>query len=427
MTAEILIMNRLAVALAADSALTIEKGNKIFTSSNKLFALSKYHPVGIMIYGYSELCETPWEVIIKLFRKERKKQSCETISEYFDCFFNFIKQRKDFFQQIFQEEILINICQKIIQDLLEVCYQLFKDNIENNLNAFDVKSIIKNQLNTYYKTFKKTEFVDNYDQNKLDELVSLYDEVISNKINQFSKLTFTKKQKKMIKELVIGSYVKQKIDHDYITGIVIAGYGESEIFPAYKKVIVRGVLNDDVVIDDIDESKINEDTKSCVKAFAQIDMVQNFMEGVNLDYRFWLYGYLDEIIFEFPKKIIDELPLLNTSQKNVLIKKYLSESEKKYEEFIETETYIVKNHYEPILDIVASLPKEELALMAETLINLTMFKRRISMEIESVGGPIDVAIISKIDGFIWIKRKQYFKSELNPAYLRQYYMNYEGE
>jgi hypothetical protein len=48
MTAEIAIMNKTAVALAADSAVTIEqdKGQKIFNTVNKLFTLSKYHPVG---------------------------------------------------------------------------------------------------------------------------------------------------------------------------------------------------------------------------------------------------------------------------------------------------------------------------------------------------------------------------------------------
>jgi hypothetical protein len=42
------------------------------------------------------------------------------------------------------------------------------------------------------------------------------------------------------------------------------------------------------------------------------------------------------------------------------------------------------------------------------------------MEDETVGGPIDVAVISKGDGLIWIKRKHYFSPELN----RQFFVNY---
>ncbi len=47
--------------------------------------------------------------------------------------------------------------------------------------------------------------------------------------------------------------------------------------------------------------------------------------------------------------------------------------------------------------IVSHLPKVELALMAKTFVNLTSFKRKVSMESETVSEPIDVAIISKGD------------------------------
>lgn len=68
------------------------------------------------------------------------------------------------------------------------------------------------------------------------------------------------------------------------------------------------------------------------------------------------------------------------------------------------------------------LPKDELAAMAESLVNLTSFKRKVTLERETVGGPIDVAVISKGDGFVWIKRKHYFKPELNPQFLSKYYI-----
>jgi hypothetical protein len=48
------------------------------------------------------------------------------------------------------------------------------------------------------------------------------------------------------------------------------------------------------------------------------------------------------------------------------------------------------------------------------------------MDAETVGGPIDVAVISKGDGFIWIKRKHYFKSELNPQFFANYYRRHEN-
>lgn len=71
MTAEIIVMNKSAIAMAADSAVTVKmvingkEREKIYNTSNKLFMLSKYNPIGILIYGNAEIMGTPWELIIK--------------------------------------------------------------------------------------------------------------------------------------------------------------------------------------------------------------------------------------------------------------------------------------------------------------------------------------------------------------------------
>jgi hypothetical protein len=87
----------------------------------------------------------------------------------------------------------------------------------------------------------------------------------------------------------------------------------------------------------------------------------------------------------------------------------------------DVEYYIREMHVKPIIDMVKVLPKEELAAMAESLVNLTAFKRRMSNELETVGGPIDVAVISKGDGFVWIKRKHYFDPDLNHQFFANYF------
>ncbi|WP_193198650.1 hypothetical protein [Nostoc sp. MG11] len=84
MTAEVAVMNRMAVALAADSAVTVvgQGGRKVYNTVNKLFMLSKYHPVGIMVYGNADLMSIPWETIIKMYSKKLGDQKFETLQEY---------------------------------------------------------------------------------------------------------------------------------------------------------------------------------------------------------------------------------------------------------------------------------------------------------------------------------------------------------
>lgn len=57
MSAGVCIMNKTAIALAADSAVTIGEHLAIHNSANKLFALSKTVPIGAVIYSRSDFCK----------------------------------------------------------------------------------------------------------------------------------------------------------------------------------------------------------------------------------------------------------------------------------------------------------------------------------------------------------------------------------
>jgi len=83
MTAEIAILNRNAVAMAADSAVTLQLpgGQKIYNTVNKLFTLSKYRPVGVMVYGSGEFMRIPWETIIKMYRADIYDKKCDRLEE----------------------------------------------------------------------------------------------------------------------------------------------------------------------------------------------------------------------------------------------------------------------------------------------------------------------------------------------------------
>lgn len=88
MTAEIAVFNRSGISLAADSAVTTTNGfsEKIYNNADKLFELSKEHPVAIMIYNNALLCQAPWELLIKSYRKTIKAP-LKTIDNYVDNFF----------------------------------------------------------------------------------------------------------------------------------------------------------------------------------------------------------------------------------------------------------------------------------------------------------------------------------------------------
>ena len=81
--------------------------------------------------------------------------------------------------------------------------------------------------------------------------------------------------------------------------------------------------------------------------------------------------------------------------------------EKAKNDFGEAMEHEVQEKYaQPFMSAVAALPRHDLAAMAEALVNLTKFRARMSVtQKETVGGPIDIAMLSKGEGFVWVTRK----------------------
>jgi hypothetical protein len=151
-------------------------------------------------------------------------------------------------------------------------------------------------------------------------------------------------------------------------------------------------------------------------------MVATFMEGINPDYQHLIGISLENLIFRYTNAILNSIcNSKSNEQKDKLTKKLLITS-KKMIDYLEKELdkYRRTEFSAPVVAVVSSLPKDELASMAESLVNLTSLKRRVSLELETVGGPIDVAVISKSDGFVWINRKRYFEKEDNPRFFSNY-------
>ncbi len=82
--------------------------------------------------------------------------------------------------------------------------------------------------------------------------------------------------------------------------------------------------------------------------------------------------------------------------------------EKRKKEFVDyMRREVLEGYDQPFMGAVSALPRQDLAKMAEALVNLTAFLMRMTVDQdETVTEPIDVALLSKGDGFIWIKHKE---------------------
>lgn len=121
--------------------------------------------------------------------------------------------------------------------------------------------------------------------------------------------------------------------------------------------------------------------------FAQIDMVRSFLEGHHPVFIEELIEQLTGIIGEgYPDELRAILGELPETDQNAFWDHLNRHWYRKIQNALDRVAGTIRcNYTDPIMQIVALLPKDELASMAENLVSLTSFMRRVSMDRETVG------------------------------------------
>ncbi|HYA92881.1 MAG TPA: hypothetical protein VEK32_15450, partial [Thermodesulfobacteriota bacterium] len=239
----------------------------------------------------------------------------------------------------------------------------------------------------------------------------------------FEKLPLTKTQITRIREILGSLFSKfpEDVPSEDISGVVIAGFGEKDTFPSTISFDTEGIVYNKLKYRTRMQGKVDFDNSAAIIPFAQGEMVFTFMEGVDPFYKNMEESYLSEIFDNYAEIFINRMRGHNNAEKKRLKRNMIKIGKGMLQEHAKRlEGYRHEKYVEPIMNVVSMLPKDDLAGMAESLVNLTSFKRKVTLD-ETVGGPIDVAVISKGDGFVWIKRKLYFKADLNPQFFANYY------
>lgn len=434
MTAEIAVMNKRAVALAADSAVTSSPIGKIYTTANKLFALSKYNPVGIMIYGNAFFMDIPWETVIKNYRKHLGEKEFSTVKGYCGDLIRYLRGNRlritEKRQLNFIEHILNNLFNEIRQKSQDKFFHeivIEKRNIsQDDLPKFII-DILKDVINEYYQNFKKANINDYWQKEGVARKKKKLNALIRKKVKErFNVQELGKDHQERVYKIAEAVLFGDNYFED-TSSVVLTGFGKAQIFPALYTLKISFVFGDYLKYryEEEKSADFNQDGvySAQIFPFAQTDVIEHFLYGIDMQLRRIsdriFYKILIKIREEIEKSLSEKYGLDEkeiSDQIDSIIKNRIPDAAKQIDK------YIFENYYSKIIQTVGALQINELGEMAETLVNLTSFKRRVTSNIEeTVSGPIDVAVISKGDGFIWLKRKHYFKPELNHHFFSNYF------
>lgn len=416
MTAIVGILNKHGIAVAADSAETIGNGVKIYNKANKIFTLSKYEPVGAAVYGNATLGGlTPWDIIFKMYRRELGKVTKISMEEYVADFISYLGKNKYFsssndYKKFFNQQILSYFQEYIIINRI--------GNGKERLFTEDELKIVLENIKNEYLSFEQIESINEISQEQF-ETYSKESIQIINQILQGQGID-SQNIKSLLLEVLFIAFTRKENLHSY-SGIAIFGYGSQEIYPCMYRLKIYGVLCDKLkwYVEEI--CRVDNSNSAIVCPMAQSDVMLTILKGIEPRLHNDIIQLMSHVINECMKQISVKISKIDANLANEVMN---IEKQPAIQFLLTSLNNIVnESHIRPLINTIATLPKEDLAEVAENLIYLTSLMRRITPDQESVGGPIDVALVSKGDGFIWIKRKLYFEKSLNETYFSKYLNN----
>ncbi len=424
-TTEVAVMNQCGVALAADSAVTLRgnRGPKIFSSADKIFALSIYEPVGIMVYGAATILNVPWETIIKVYRKQLGTRAFPALEDYAADFIRFLETNELLFPPV-QKKFFVY---KATRDTYERVREAIKVAVDaatsaDPVSAADARRTALTEIRRQHEAAIAMPDRGDLPKNIRTRLSRTYASDIAQARNDvFGTHAFTPAAEKQLRQLAYCALLKDPVGGiDGDSGIVIAGFGHDDMFPGLLSYELNGLALDHAVLWPRGGHAITHFNHAFIKGFGQSDMVHLFMEGVTLEYEAFVESYVRQIVERIGDVMTAKMPAramtpairaaLGADQERLLADTRDEFAQRRAELYVD-----------PVLSAVASLPKDELGALAESLVNLTSLKRRISMDNETVGGPIDVAVMTKGDRLVWMKRKHYFDARLNHLFFANYF------
>lgn len=427
MTAVVGILNKRGIAIAADSAVTIyrDRKEKIENSANKMLRMSDDCPISIMIVGSAAFHSTPWDIIIRRYRQKRGNIQFPTVQACIDDFFSYMTTEKMFFPEEAQRNYLRNMLDSFWGDV--IC-QVPDINVNKKGAVSNKKQILHafhTRIRSGIKCFQESVPLPMYKDYTIGQfkyyLDSMVDELFSKKTVDLNSPFFDEDDTfsdeypedilSEIRKLFVEGFFSY-MTHGYEEGnthLIFSGYGSEEEYPVMIRVMVSHGFDNRIsyYINPEDVHAISDANPVAICPYAQIDIMEALLTGVD-PYFFSNMCHRSERMFN---DITDQLSadymmeddsgeidaILNKVKYSDLARQF-----KQYGKKIQEEERC------QWLKALHDYSLQDMAHLAENLIAMTSFERHMTFSQEGVGGLIDLAVITKNNGFTWLNRKSWY-------------------
>ena len=374
-----------------------------------------------MVYGNPDFMGVPWETAVKVYRRKLGRRSFDTVQQYAEDFLSWASSSDLLSPDERQREWFTSILNSYIAFIDDEIDSVVKAQIAEvgQISHARIVEVVSTTIERHRGLLAQnplrpelpTDFSDSLQTTHCAEI----DQAIS---SQIGRKPLSDQDLHQLREIAVSIFCRD-VDIPFASGVVVAGFGEKEEFPVVRAFSVSGAVDGNLISKPNTQDSADPGTVAVIP-FAQRDVADTFLRGMDSEALDTIVHYQEMLFNRLPSIIADNIDC-EESSKLTLESRLEAATSSAMDSFRDRLlTWLRIRHIEPLLEVLNVVPKEELADLAESLVSLTSVKRKMSLGLETVGGPIDVAIISKGDGFVWIRRKHYFDPKLNSAFLANY-------
>jgi hypothetical protein len=368
MTCEVAVMNKRGVALAADSAVTLGDGYKVYHTAEKLFQLSSSAPVGVMTYGAAEIMEVPWETVIKLYSRKLAERRFDRLEQYGQDFLRFIEGSEALFPESAQRRSF----RGVIGGYWDAVFLTpLRERLEKEGHSANkrINEILTELIDKDFEAdWKGSEAIEDLGDGYGERIVAEYGQILDELEKElFGTFKLSREIREALRKAARFMYTQKVFGPNAWSGIVIAGIGESEALPALMHYHVGTVAVGKLRFLKVDEAHVDHEVDGMVIPLAQRQVIDMFYGGIS--------PQLKEKLIDIAGRTLLSGKAAKTKSPSADAMAKLKES---FEENLSRE--MQESHTDPLTRAVAGLPRHELAGLAEALVSITAFMARMSAD-----------------------------------------------
>lgn len=405
MTSEIAVMNQRAVALAADSAVTLTDGRRVVVRNEqrKLYQLLDGKPIGVMFYGVADMMGHPWDHLIDHFREKNGGRGADTVLDYGAAFTGMLDNLTEFFEPSSYPEEYRRLLASVYGFILrraKLLQHFDKEAAPKDLLELAIKQIWRDYQ--FRPDGSARADLPCFPQGFATKVLSDYRNVIEEMIGYgFAKSGIGQGAVAQLHDIA-GWCVVKDLFIEEPTGLVFAGFGAKDKYPLLSTWYVSAIVSGIAKRAEMGSDGTSHENHSGLYLFADSMATQAFLLGIDGELEYRLYQTMDAVMMAYTDQVVEAFQQVEP-RKRAAVRDAFADKVPSWTNLVRGQIaqYQQQNYIEPLLSVLGIATRGDLADMARELVALNAFKKRILAEEQTVGGNIDVAVISRDGGFQW--------------------------